>query len=222
MYISRDEVLRYLGYKSGVIEENMSLLVDECIEEMKGYISYKYSYKTFNIQKEEDKIRVIDSNVIFEGSDIKEHLKNSSMCAILAVTLGNLVDTKIRYYEKINLTKSLILDACASTAVEWVCDEVEKEIKHEAEKKALGITYRYSPGYGDLSINIQPRILKAIDAEKRIGLTVTETNILIPRKSVTAIIGFQDKSIISQHPGCKQCNNYNQCAYRKGGNYCGS
>lgn len=222
MYINKTEVLRYLGHRSEIIEENLDLLVDECIEEIKSYINYRYSYKIFHIQKEEDKVNVIDSNIIFRGKDIKEHLKDSSMCAILGVTLGTLVDTKIRYYEKVNLTKALILDACATTAVEWVCDEVQNLIKDEAEEKLLGITYRYSPGYGDLEIDIQPNILKAIDAERKIGLTVTESNILIPRKSVTAIIGFQDKNIIRQHPGCKQCSSYSQCGYRKGGNHCGN
>lgn len=222
MYINKNEVLRYLGYKSGAIEDNLNGLIDECIEEIKKYSNNKYTYKIFSIEKENDIVRVLDSNLVFKGESINRHLKNSSMCAILGVTLGGLVDTKVRYYEKINLTKALILDACATTAVEWACDEAEKEIRTEAHKRNLGITYRFSPGYGDLSIEIQSKILMAIDAEKRIGLTVTESNILLPRKSVTAIIGFQDKSIISEHPGCKECNNYNKCGYRKGGNYCGS
>jgi hypothetical protein len=222
LYINRDEVLRYLGSRGQRIEDNMNLLIDECIEEIKEYINFKYTYKIFDIKLEDEYVKLPTSNLTFKGSDIKHHLKNSSKCVVMAATLGSLVDTKIRYYEKINLTKSLILDACATTAVEWVCDEVENIIKRDAEKEGYGITYRYSPGYGDLPIDIQPEILSNLEAQKKIGLTATETNILIPRKSVTAIVGFQDKDIVRQHPGCTQCSRYKQCGYRKGGNYCGS
>lgn len=222
LYINKAEVLRYLGGRGQKLEDNMKLLIDECIEEIKEYINFKYTYKIFNVKLENEGIKLHTSNLIFKGSDIKQHLKDSSKCAVLALTLGGLVDTKIRYYEKINLTKSLILDACATTAVEWVCDEVENIIKRDAEKEGYGITYRYSPGYGDFPIDIQPEILNHLEAQKKIGLTATETNILIPRKSVTAIIGFQDKNIIRQHPGCTQCSKYTQCGYRRGGNYCGN
>lgn len=222
MHIDKKEVLRYLGYKKGKIDDNINLLIDECINELTKISNYKYIFKIFNINKSEEKIELLDSNLIFKGKDILEHLKNSNMCAVMAVTLGSDVDTKIRYYEKINLTKALILDACASTGIEWVCDEVQKEIKEEAEKSDLGITYRYSPGYGDFSIDIQSKIINSLDAQKKIGLTVTEDNILIPRKSVTAIIGFQDKRIKVFNPGCRKCNNFARCQYKEGGSHCGN
>ncbi|KOA21524.1 vitamin B12 dependent methionine synthase, activation domain [Clostridium homopropionicum DSM 5847] len=223
MEVNRNEVLRYLGYKKGNIGESISQLIDECIEEIKKYSNYKYTYKLFEIKQLEEEIELLNSNLILKGSDISHHLKDSTMCAVLGVTLGSLVDTKIKLYEKTNLTKALILDACASTAIEWVCDEASNKIKEEAlNNYDLGITYRYSPGYGDFAIDIQPEIINALEAQKKIGLTVTETNILIPRKSVTAIIGFQDKNIISIHPGCRTCNNSKWCQLKKGGNYCGN
>lgn len=220
MHIDKKEVLRYLGYKNGVIDANTNLLIDECINEAKEISNWKYTYKIFGIEKSEEQVRLLESNLVLEGEDILEHLKESSMCAVMAVTLGSNMDTKIKYYEKVSITRALILDACASVCVEWVCDEAQKEIRKEAQSKTLDITYRYSPGYGDFSIDIQPKIINALDAQKNIGLTVTEDNILIPRKSVSAVIGFQDKSIKAYYPGCKKCNSFVSCIYRKGGNYC--
>ncbi|QGU94762.1 methionine synthase [Clostridium bovifaecis] len=222
MHIDRKEVLRYLGYKKGEIYKNIDLLIDECIDEIKEVSHYKHMYRIFHIDKNETKVELRKSNLVFKGKDISEHLKHSSMCAVAVVTLGSNVDTKIRYYEKINLTKALILDACASTAIEWVCDEVQKEIGEEAKKRNLGITYRYSPGYGDFSIGVQTKIINTLEAQKIIGLTANENNILIPRKSVSAIIGFQDNNIKVEHPGCKRCNSAIRCQYRKGGSYCGN
>lgn len=222
MEVDKNETLRYLEYKKGEIPESIDSLIDDCIMEIKRICNWKYVYKIFNIEKSQDAIKLKGSNLIFQGRDILEHLKDSYMCAVMAVTLGNSVDTKIRYYEKVNLTRSLILDACASTAIEWACDKVQEEIKKEAQNRDLGITYRYSPGYGDFSIDIQPKIINVLEAQKTIGLTVTENNIMIPRKSVSAVIGFQDKNIIATHPSCSKCNNAKWCQFRKGGNYCGA
>jgi hypothetical protein len=219
--IKKKEVLRYLGHKNQIVGESIDLLIDECIDEIMKYVSLKYIFKVFDIVKSIQGVEVLNSNLILEGRDIEEHLKYSKQCAVMAVTLGNLVDAKIRYYEKFNLTKALILDACATVIIESACDEIQEEIRKEALKTNKGITYRYSPGYGDFPIDIQKKILDILEAQKKIGLSVTEDSILIPRKSVTAVIGFQDRSIISEHPGCKSCSRHKNCEYKKGGNYCG-
>ncbi|WP_461206605.1 vitamin B12 dependent-methionine synthase activation domain-containing protein [Clostridium sp. DL1XJH146] len=224
MIIDRSEVLRYLGYRNQETDTTIENLIDLCIEEVKEYSIPKSTFKTFDLMKIQDtqNVKITDTNLTFHGRDIYNHLKNSTKCTIMASTLGVQIEKKTRLYEKSNLTKALIFDACATTAIESFCDEIEEEVKKEAEKLNLAITYRYSPGYGDFDLNIQHNILNVLDAHKKIGLTVTDTNILLPRKSVTAVIGFQDKNIGRQHPGCNTCNKKNDCLFRKAGDYCGN
>lgn len=216
------EVLRYLGYKNQSLNDETMKLVDECIREVHEYIKENYVYGFYDINKVSGEVQLVNTNVILQGKDIYNHLKNSKRCAIMAVTAGSVMDFKIRYYEKVNLTKALILDACATTAVESVCDEVEEQIKKEALNMGFGITWRYSPGYGDLPINLQPKLLNLLEAQKKIGLTASESYILLPRKSVTAIIGFQSLDIDRKKSGCDICSNFQYCQFRKEGNYCGA
>ncbi|MFD3158552.1 methionine synthase [Haloimpatiens sp. FM7330] len=220
MEVNKSQVLRYLGYNNQAVDKKMEELIDNCMKEINIYSKSKYTYKIFNIQKVNDDIKLLGSNLVLRGKNIKCHLKDSSMCAVMAVTLGIMADNKIRCYEKFNLTKATILDACATAAVEKLCDEVQNKIRKEAERLGFGITYRYSPGYGDFSITIQEDIINALDTYKNMGLTCNENYILLPRKSVTAIIGFQDKHIVSEKPQCKQCSSYDKCIYRKRGGYC--
>ena len=84
-----------------------------------------------------------------------------------------------------------------------------------------GITFRYSPGYGDLPLDIQGSFIKSINAEKLIGLTVSKHNLLMPRKSVTAIVGIIDKKYEQHKKGCEVCKNYENCSYRREGISCG-
>ncbi|MCT4593664.1 MAG: methionine synthase [Anaeromicrobium sp.] len=212
MSIDKKEVLRYLSYKNQYIDEKLNNLIDECIVEIKSISKPKYVYDIFNINKDNGYI-LENTNFTLEGENIKEHLKDSTKCVVMVATLGSMVDYKIRYYEKINLTKALILDACATTYIEYICDRIEEEIKEIARNEGKNITFRYSPGYGDFSIEVQNNILNILDGNKRVGVTATESSILIPRKSVTALIGFQikEKKNINK---CLSCNKYESCSFR--------
>ena len=220
--INKEEVLRYLGYKGQDIDENLTSTIEECREEIKKVITPRVVYSYKNIKASDDGVEVITTNLILKGKDIKEHLKNSTECVLMAVTLGNEVEKRTRLYEKTNLTKALILDACATTAVEEVCDIVENCVKEKAILDGMNITFRYSPGYGDLPLDVQNSFLRALEAQKKIGLTVSENNLLFPRKSVTAIIGIVNSGIEKKRKSCEECSNYQNCSFRKEGESCGA
>ena len=222
--ISKKEVLRYLGYRNQILSHDMENLIDITIDEAYKLVKPRYVYRYFEIlSKDINYLELKDTNVYMKGKDISVHLNGSKECYLMAVTLGVEIDKKIRYYEHSSLTKAMILDAGATTAVESACDIVCSIIKNDLKKVGLTITRRYSPGYGDFDINIQREILNLVDAEKLIGLTITRNNILIPRKSVTAVVGVIDEKLdYKTFEKCKSCPNYSKCAYRKESDRCGS
>lgn len=220
--INKEEVLRYLGYKGQDIDENIMEMIEECRKEIKKIITPRVIYKYKDIDIKEYGVEVLNTNLILTGNDIKNHLKNSRECVLMAVTLGNDIEKKTRLYEKTNLTKALILDAYATTAVEEVCDSIEETVKEYVKAKGMDITFRYSPGYGDLPLGVQNSFLRVLEAQKLIGLTVSENNLLFPRKSVTAIIGIVNKDIKNKKKSCKECSNYKYCNFRREGESCGA
>jgi hypothetical protein len=219
MKVEKKEVLRYLGYKNQKIDKNTIDLIKLCSEEIISICKERFVYKTFDIVREDGCMFLLDSMLVLKGNDIKNHLINSKKCVIMAATLGIEVDSKIAYYSRFNITKALIMDACATTAIESLCDEVQIEIMNSALEDNLHITNRYSPGYGDFSIENQGDILNVLEAYKRIGLSVTDSNIMLPRKSVTALIGLSDIPNSLSMDKCNNCINVN-CTFRKDGRYC--
>ena len=217
--IPKSEVLRYLGHKKN---QKINNLIDETIEEAKKLINPKYVLSYFNTFIKEDGVTFENTNLLLKGKDIRNHLKDSKRTVLMAVTLGSIIEKRIMLYERTNLTKALILDSCATAAVEEVCDIIEDDVKNKALKENLSITFRYSPGYGDLPLDIQRDFLNTLNANKIIGLTVSENNLLMPRKSVTAIIGLIPKEKAISKRTCEVCKNYENCSYRKEGATCGS
>ncbi|TDO85439.1 hypothetical protein DFR79_11729 [Halanaerobium saccharolyticum] len=245
--IDRTEVLRYLQSSKDLEDDNINRLIEEATSEIKKLINFRYLYQKFPIELSEDGIKVKGTTLTLKGKSIKKHLNNSKEIYIMAATLGAQVDKKISYYEKVSVTKSMIFDACATTAIEAGCDQVEAEIKEEV--LAAGnedITFRYSPGYGDLGIEIQKEILRILKAPKKIGLTASKYNMLIPTKSVTAIIGvitektevdhqaedridrgnenenLEERDLEFETRHCKNCILYQDCELRRKGIYCGA
>ena len=220
--IPKKEVLRYLGHKNQEINGNIDRLIDETIEEAKELIAPKKVVARYRITIKDTGVYLDNTNLVLTGEDIKNHLKYSKDIYIMAVTLGSVIEKKIAYYEKIDLTKAIILDSCATTAVEEFCNYIEEDIKKIAENENMGITFRYSPADGDLPIDIQKDFLDTLNATKVIGLTVSRHNLLMPRKSVTAIIGLIPKDKELNKRTCEVCSNYENCKFRKEGVSCGS
>jgi len=214
MNIDKNEVLRYLGYKNNNADKETSHLIDECIAEIVRISKPKYIYRIFDLEKASDKINLLKTTLSLNGENINTHLKFSSKCALMAATLGVEADRQISIYSNLNLTKALVMDSCAAAAIESVCDMAQQEIKKIAETMGFNITDRFSPGYGDLSIEIQPEIISVLDSFKKIGLSVTESCILIPRKSVTAFIGLQKLKNMENKIRCLNCDKEN-CEYRR-------
>ena len=211
------EILRYLGCH-GQADEGTKTLVNREIPNLLSAISPRWVWEVFPISIEENGVR-LSSGLLLEGADLKQHLQGCTRAVLLAVTLSAQGDAVIRRAEHLDMAKALVLDCCATTAIEQVCDMAEQEI-HDA---FLGcyFPFRFSPGYGDLPLTLQNDILTLLDAQRKIGLCATSSHILIPRKSVTAIISISEMALKQQKMGCASCTMGEDCQFRKTGVSCG-
>lgn len=154
------------------------------------------------------------------GADIRRHLIGCSDCVLLCATLGSEVDTLIRRTQITDMAKALWLDAAASAAIEQVCDEVQQQI---ASELGQSLTSRFSCGYGDLPLSAQKHFLSHLDAGRKIGLHLSPSGMLIPIKSVTAVIGILPEGAAVPHSdSCSICNLRENCQLRRKGVFCGN
>ena len=221
--IDREEVLRYLEYKGQDIDNNLVEIIEECRNIAKDRINPRYTFRVYSIkQKYKGIIELEGTNLILESNDLYEILKDCNECILMAATLGINIEKDIKKYSCTELTKGIIIDSCATTAIEEVCDRVQNEIENNILKNGQYLTFRYSPGYGDLSIEKNTEILYILNGQKEIGLTITNSGIMIPRKLVIAIIGITDKKVEQDKTSCSTCKNKSKCKFKKGVNDCGN
>ena len=146
-------------------------------------------------------------------------LAQCDQAVLLACTLGTKFYAMVRSAQVRDMARAVILDACGSALVEQGCDEAERDIA--ARFPGLYLTDRFSPGYGDLPLSLQPGLCAVLDAERRVGIHVTSSFLMNPGKSVTAVIGLSDKPQMARIRGCAWCAMRETCTLRKGGKTCG-
>ena len=184
------ETLRYLGYGKHVVEESTLHLISESFVKLDDIKRERFVYRFFEVERvKEHGIWINAMNI--ESKDLSKNLSGCQRCAIFAATLGIEVDTYIRKMTMLDMAKAVILQACAATLVEELCDKVEEKIRSEVKQDEMKLKPRFSAGYGDLNIRYQEDILTALEAQKKIGVTLTDSFMMIPTKSVTAFIGIQ-------------------------------
>lgn len=143
------------------------------------------------------------------GKDIRRHLEGCEGCVLLGVTLGREVDRLVRAAAATDVAREVMLDAAASVLVEQYANEAEALAR--ARVKPEYLTKRFSPGYGDLPLALQPELVRLLDGPKAIGLTVGGGGMLAPLKSITAILGVAGHPVTGHLAGCDGCANQNRC-----------
>lgn len=154
------------------------------------------------------------------GKAIEALLHDCPLCVIFCATVGNDIEVLIRKRQLTDLSFTAMLDACASSAIECLCDSLEAELKDEYGARGFFLTDRFSPGYGDLPISVQHDFCAALDTSRKIGVSVSDSGIMIPRKSVTAIIGLSKNPQKHFTVGCGDCDLIDTCKFRGNGVTC--
>lgn len=211
--IDRKEIYRYLGYRGQEADEATKQLVEVCVKELLAVAEPRYL-------KQEYPLRVLDDGVLDFGcfqTNSKNLMKNLGGCGqvlLMAVTLGLGVDRLLLKYGKLQVAKAVVFQAAAAAMIESYCNRLCLEWKKEYKELGLYLRPRYSPGYGDFSLAFQKPILEELDAGRQIGITLTDGCLMVPTKSVTAVIGMSEVEHSCQIEGCEACGNIT-CLYRR-------
>lgn len=220
-HIPVDEVLRYLG-TAGKDPGALLPLAEDCARELLAIARPRWEWRAFGCRIGPEGVQ-LEGGLLLPGQDLARHLTGCQEAVLMAATLSAGVDGLLRQSQLRDLGRSLVLEACATAAIEEVCDRGETVIRQRYPGRAL--TSRYSPGYGDLPVTVQGAFLDLLDAPRRLGLCATGSSILTPRKSVTAVIGVREEG--AEDPGprrrsCDSCAMKDRCTYRKQGERCGT
>ncbi len=206
------EAVRYLGFGRNAADEQTERLISEVFTELDRIARPKAVHCVFSCVQRKEEIQIGTMRV--HSKNLARNLQGCTQTVLMATTLGIEVDLAMRRYALTDMAKVVIFQACAAAMLEEFCDECQAKIADEMAPEYRGMRPRFSPGYGDFDIHHQEEILRMLDAHKKIGLSMTESYMLTPTKSVTALIGFAEKEMDCPKSGCEACEK-KDCIYRR-------
>lgn len=127
-----------------------------------------------------------EAPIAARGTWMRTRLKGVEV-VFLCGTIGAEFDAWQRRLSVTSAADALLSQQIGLDAVEKVMDELENEVRAKVEGEGLKLRPRRSPGYGDLPLELSREIINCLDATKKIGVSITDSNLLVPSKSVTAI-----------------------------------
>lgn len=199
------EILRYAGCREA--DKEITELMHECIQEVRTKLVYK-------VCSRETEVKINDGACDFgffsvSSEKLAKNLSGCESALVFGATVGVEIDRLIARYGRLSPAKALMLQAVGAERIEALCDlfcdsfEMENGVKLRA---------RFSPGYGDLPLSVQRDIFDVLDCTRKIGLSLSDSLLMSPSKSVTAFAGISDgnKPLENKCGGCDKAD----CVYR--------
>ena len=189
LIVNKSEIYRYLGYKTGMdLPKEIETSVEEILDNVLKQSVLKVCYKYFETKVGEQ----IDFGFMsVESKELASNLEGCTETVIFGATIGIYTDRQIQKEQILSPVRALIYQAVGAAVVEAVCDDFNEWIRQKEKEKGRDICPRFSPGYGDVSLSIQKSIFQELSLAKLAGITLTDSLLMIPEKSVTAIIGIK-------------------------------
>lgn len=187
--------------------------MEDCLELLWKNVSPKYRVREFPLTLGAD--NRIDGEVFQTKSrNLSVNLKDCEKILVFAATLGVGADYLIQKYNRLEMSRCSDLAGCFCGYDRGIRDQVCEGLKKGVRRKGLYLRPRFSPGYGDFSLSCQSAVLDALDAGKHLGIKLTDSFLMMPSKSVTAVIGVSQKPHRCDVKGCEACGK-TDCLYRR-------
>lgn len=210
--LNREKILRALQIPAqNPLSDQLNEQISRCEEEVLRCALVRFTIRILPVEA----IRPI-----LLGNDILRLLDGCQEAVLMALTLGTALEKLLMREEVTNMSDAYVLDILASLAVEEAADDLERQIKEKVRSEGKYLTNRYSPGYGDFPIEVQRQLLDYLNAGRAIGLTLTPTNLMVPRKSITAVLGISSVPKPDIYGNCIHCPLQTKCTWAERGERC--
>lgn len=228
MQTSVQEALRYAGVREaeyGPWKNRMEKLLEKAADCSR----FRITIRIFPLEKTEDGIRLEGSPMILPGNLAGRMLQTCDQVLVLGATLGSGFDRELSRLQLVSMPDALLFDAAGSALIDacldvwqqnWLNAENQRRKDRDASEAPLYLSDRFSPGYGDLPLSLQPSIAALLDLPRQTGIFVHPSMMLSPAKSVTALIGLSRTLQPAKIRGCGFCSMQKTCALRKKGTSC--
>ncbi len=205
--VDRREILRYMRCGEGDTDGDIDALLDSCLAELLPLLVYKVCWRVFPLRRAEENLpssnvsvhadvqasseELLDLGFLQTNSrGLARNLQDCEKLVLFAATVGLEPDRLLAKYGRVSPVKALCMQAIGAERIESLCDAFCGELQQKYAAEGLQLKPRFSPGYGDFPLETQKAVFQALDCPRKIGLSLNDSLLMSPSKSVTALAGL--------------------------------
>ncbi|MBR4456540.1 MAG: hypothetical protein IKS32_09990 [Solobacterium sp.] len=212
--VPRSEIFRYLGQKqTEESQAELGVLIEDSLAQLKREAQPRSITQAVPLQIDGETIQICDTAI--HSQSLLRNLRGCSQVILMACTLGRGADRLIARAQLRSVLLAAVMNACANAMIEAYCDEVNQQAAEQMKQNGLYCRPRYSPGYGDLPLTFQRDFFSLLPVTRSIGVVLNDSLLMVPEKSVTALIGVSEADSGCSKGGCETCAVHNSCAYSR-------
>lgn len=204
--VNEREALRYAGAKEP--SDEMTALLHECVALGEKLLAPRVCYAFYPVKRVEGGLDLGFAQT--QSNALRRNLSGCDQIVLFAATIGLEMDRLTARHAQLSPARGVMLQAIGAERVESLCDAFENQLIRQGYE----LRPRFSPGYGDLPLALQRDVFAALDCPGRIGVSLNESLLMSPSKSVTAIIGLLNRQQPPCAHRCAACTR-NECLYRR-------
>ena len=189
--LNKKEALRYFRVQPGDVQAEAA--IDRVYEKLRKELQPRYTVKEFGCKADGESV-LLNNGTVFRSRALARYVGGSTELFLFGATLGSRVDVALRRMSLTSVAEAGAGQAVAATLIETYCDDCCNELQKQLPSNKK-LKWRFSPGYGDWSLEEQKILFSVLDCAHTIGLTLTESCMMAPIKSVTAVIAVEDVNI---------------------------
>ncbi|MBP3731221.1 MAG: hypothetical protein J6I40_07120, partial [Mailhella sp.] len=182
--IDRTEALRYMGYGKKRTGNEEKVLMESCEKELYAVLQPRCAWLVLPLSFPAPYTVDMGFGPV-ESVTLRRHLEGCHSAVLFAATVGIGVDMLVARYHRLQPSRAAVIDALGSSAIECWCDDMEEKLLGGTEHCS-----RFSPGYGDFSLECQEQFSRLLDMPRTAGIYLNRSLLMTPAKSVTAVIGI--------------------------------
>ena len=180
----RKEILRYCGVKDA--DDGFLAVLNDCIKEAQDCILARVCYALLPLSVDGDSCDF--TYFITRSKSLANNLRGTKNAVAFVCSVGVGMDRLIVKYGKISPVKALCMQAIGSERAEALAEAFCRDLKG----KYQGVRGRFSPGYGDLDLQVQEKLFALLQPEKYIGVGLSQSLLMTPSKSISAFVGVEE------------------------------
>lgn len=178
-------------YNGEPIYPDITELIRRAVKLTEGILADQVLFSVYPLELSGNVIRFGNAELV--SADLSARLSGCEELLLFATTSGFGLDRLIEKYKRTEPSLSYAISMVGTEHTEALCDGFCRSFGEEQKVLGKELTLRYSPGYGDLSLSVQPVLFRELDITRRLGITLNESMLMTPVKSVTAIAGIRRK-----------------------------